>query len=111
MPSSKITHKILVLMNNRLLFRKMPFYSVNIPITKLLKVFLLPICICLCLSEIALANFQQKPTPTGKNTKIANTDSPKKSNKKKKNTKTKRVAKVDSTDIDPTQMKAPLFQN
>ncbi|MDI9866168.1 hypothetical protein QM480_17630 [Flectobacillus sp. DC10W] len=67
-------------------------------------------------SAISSSKLQQKPASTkGKasssaKTSTSSTKSASKS-KKKKGNKSKRVAKVDTTDLDPTQVKVPLYQN
>ncbi|MDI9875307.1 MULTISPECIES: hypothetical protein [Bacteroidota] len=49
-----------------------------------------------------------KPSPSTKTTTSSKSAT---KSKKKKGNKSKRVAKVDTTDLDPTQVKVPLYQN
>jgi len=49
-----------------------------------------------------------KPSPSTKTTTSSKSAT---KSKKKKGSKSKRVAKVDTTDLDPTQVKVPLYQN
>ena len=62
------------------------------------------------------SKLQQKPTASTKakpspSTKTTTSSKSATKNKKKKGSKSKRVAKVDTTDLDPTQVKVPLYQN
>jgi len=62
------------------------------------------------------SKLQQKPTASTKakpspSTKTTTSSKSATKSKKKKGSKSKRVAKVDTTDLDPTQVKVPLYQN
>ncbi len=60
------------------------------------------------LQQKPAASTKAKPSPSTKTTTSSKSAT---KSKKKKGSKSKRVAKVDTTDLDPTQVKVPLYQN